>query len=302
MDGYKDSELKYEEAEDLEEKEEKYQWAIKNYEEKTYVNAIATLKEITPYKDSEELLKQYKYEYGEYLMQVNYDNAIEQFEELDDYKDSKERIQYINELKEKDNKYIEAKKLFKDYYSKERYDRARELFEEIGDYKDSSEYLNKIDSIKIFNVENIAEASIGDYVVFGLYGERITWYVADKVNGKLFLICTTFIGDEEFSYATIAGNSVNESFLDLIKDQCFSDNEKKLIDKVTLISKSEAEKYLVSNKMIILYDKNGVSCSWWLRDNRGVRYFVDITGIISIELSQGYEKHYFRPAMWVKIP
>ncbi|MBQ6231338.1 MAG: toll/interleukin-1 receptor domain-containing protein [Eubacterium sp.] len=301
--GYRDSKRKLEEAEKLEHKEYLYMRA-KNYRTaKLFQDPIDYLEEITPYKDSEELLKQYKYEYGEYFIQEeSYDRAIKTFEELGDYKDSKERIQYINELKDKKSKYKEAVKLFATYYSKERYEMAREIFEELGDYKDSSEYLDKIKSIQIFTDENITEVSVGDYVNLGLYDGMISWYVADKKDDKLFLISTTAIGDEVYSYAEVAGNSAQESWLEWFKDYCFSEKEKELIDTVTLLSKSEAEEYLVPHVMMTLYDDNGVARSWWLKENNGVRYSVTFTGEIQITSSQGSVKHYVRPAIWIQLP
>ena len=301
---YKDSEEKIEEAHELEEKEQEYQYAVslvagKGY---SYAYAVQHLEKIDTYKDSSELIKLYNYEFGKYLLENEYyTEAINVFEDLGDYEDSKDCIEVANNAIDNKKKYQEAVTLVSGkYYDKEKYNKAKAIFEELGDYKESKDYLEIINNVHVCTLENINEAVVGDYVELGQYGDGlITWIVAKNYGGKLLLVSTSVVSEEVFSNPVETEDANLITWLEWFKDNCFSEQEKELNIEMALLSKVEAEQYLKPKDMLEITDENEHTLSWWLKGD-----YVVIGGGKIMWLSSAQQETYtcyIRPVMWVSV-
>jgi hypothetical protein len=303
LDGYKDSKAKITESEELEYKEDLYLRAKNNGDAEYYQVAIDFLEEITPYKDSEVLLKQYKYEYGECLVQKeDFAKAIEQFEELGDYKESKDYIEFAEKEKDKLSKYEEAVDIVNQLndnlsaYSEEKYEKAKAILEELGDYKDSERYLGILNNCVPHSIDDIAEVVVGDSVKLGLYNEKtIMWCAVAKIENKILLVSTNTVSDEKISYTE---NEV-DSWFEQFESSCFSESEKEIIIEMTLLTRSESEEYLEPQKLLSIYDDNGNLASWWLKSSNGITYAAYGGKYLMSSYKSG--KRYIRPAMWIKL-
>lgn len=127
-----------------------YNLAINAIEKGEYSEAIDILEEVTPFKESENLLLEAKYGNAvRYLSYQEYSKALEAFTELGEYQDSKEMILEVKYQQALDilNAISQSSVLSDWEDSKKEYNSAKDLFTEIGNYKDSVEQLAQIETI-----------------------------------------------------------------------------------------------------------------------------------------------------------
>jgi tetratricopeptide (TPR) repeat protein len=162
-------------------KEAKYQIAIEAMDSGEYQTAYKYFDQIGDYQDSRELYLKARYLYADALFQnENYKEAINEFKECGNYDDSVKRIE--------ESCYLYGRQL----ENNEEFVSAIEMYESSNGYKDSVE---KIENIK--SNHPMLFANVGELVKFGTYEqdndyedgkEEIEWIVIDKEGNSVLLI------------------------------------------------------------------------------------------------------------------
>ena len=186
----------------------------------------------------------------------------------------------------------------------------------------------------------LAEAGVGDIVVFGVYEqdnnqangkEEIEWLVLAKEDRRLLVVsryaldCMPFdsncqtVSTVTWKHCTLR-TWLNESFL----DEAFTKEEKNRIqtvtvstdsgsdshDRVFLLSVPEVEMYFESNEAqqcepTAFAKANGCSRRWWLRspgaNSRSSAYVYGVGSISRRGIIAGYDRVAVRPAVWIEI-
>lgn len=242
------------------------------------------------------------------------------------------------------NKYKAAMEL----YNAGEYEEAFETFEALGGYKDS---------IERTNIARIQAANVGNTIIFGTYeqdndtsngNEDLEWLVLAKEDGKLLVISDKALDCQPYNityeYTTWEQCSLRKWLNETFINDAFSENEQVLIlnttvsadknplyntnpgeetiDKVFLLSISEAEKYFSSNDArkcvptayakaqgVPTSDRYSVdgrpTCWWWLRSpgysqNNAAHVISDGDfKKYGIGVNCGYGA--VRPAMWIDL-
>ena len=217
------------------------------------------------------------------------------------------------------------------------------------EYKDSNAKLQSIHAE--YEVTQLAKANVGDIVVFGTYEqdndtsngkEEIEWRVLAKENNQLMIIsdkaldcqpyntahtnvtwesCTLRKWLNEFFFNAAFSTEEQEKILDT---NVSADNNPKYsidpgnatIDKVFLLSVTEAEKYFASDSVRQCkptayavengaYENGSGNCWWWLRSPG---YTQSRTATVYVDGSVTYGGGYVhsnvgcvRPALWVNL-
>ena len=230
------------------------------------------------------------------------------------------------------NKYDRAVSLIE----KEDYEAAYALLNGLN-YKDSAEKLESLES-QIHKVVPLTEADVGSYVEFGSYEqdndltngkEPIEWLVLDKQDGRLLVISRYALDYRQYHNKEESVNweacTLRKWLNDGFWDKAFTSEEQKKIpttaikaetgkgtvDKVFLLSTSEARLYFDSNndrqceateytraQGEFTYDH----CTWWLRSPGGRSSrtaCVDSGGYVRDSGYYVYRSYGVRPAMWI---
>ncbi len=249
-----------------------------------------------------------------------YEDAITEFEALDGYKDSANQINNCNTAI-KETTYNKAVELM----NSGKYEDAVNKFEALNGYKDS-------DSLKATaEISIIANASIGDNVVFGNYNGNTEWIVLAKEDGKILVISKYAIEEKLYNteYTSITWEKctlrswLNNEYL----TSAFSNDERSRIievsinnpdnakygtdggnnttDKVFLLSIDEVNKYFTSDSARKAVLSDGTSVWWWLRspgDHSGTAAGVSSFGSVSeIGYYVSLKNEAVRPALWIDI-
>ncbi len=185
----------------------------------------------------------------------------------------------------------------------------------------------------------IKASGVGDMVLFGTYqisvdnksfgyDEDISWIVVAKEGNKYLLVSESALLNEVYNTDIKNVGWETSSLRALLNgqnfiDRAFNDNEKARIlttqngeceDKVFILSKEEAEKYLTNGKMktsgtpyAYFRGLEGFaeekSCSYWLRDTSDCyALYVNESGVVA---DQGYIANHIsvgvRPAIWIAV-
>lgn len=281
---------------------------------------------------SSALIKNSQYNKAHELMESgNYANAIKIFESISDYKDSTD---LIKECTNQEN-YQNASSLADSGHFVDAYN----AFLELGNYMDSAEKAKNLYVSR--NLEILQTCKKGDYIEFGqYYNAPIEWYVLTVEDGKALVISKAEITEmpynENYSglvwsdwetcslrkwlnndfiedaFAIGEKNAIAETTVSADKNPQAEDETQgnDTVDKVFLLSVTEANRYFASDKDRMTIYKS----AWWLRTLSYYHYCacyvnkngtiqsgrMDQTGRISgyIETRQSSG---VRPAMWINL-
>lgn len=245
-----------------------------------------------------------------------YEDAITEFEALDGYKDSANQINKI-----KETTYNKAVELM----NSGKYEDAFNKFEALDGYKDS-------DSLKVTaEISIIANASIGDNVVFGNYDGNTEWIVLAKEDGKILVISKYAIEKKlyntEYTYITWEKCTLRSWLNNEYLTSAFSNDERSRIievsinnpdnakygtdggnnttDKVFLLSIDEVNKYFTSDSARKAVLSDGTSVWWWLRSpgyGSGTAADINSDGSVNgVGDHVNRETGAVRPALWIDI-
>lgn len=320
-----------------------YAKAVALKESKEYTAAIALFKELNGYNGSKDqieaceiAIKDAQYADALDLMtEGEYIAAKEAFIALNGYKDSAKQAKSC-EIAFQEETYDAADKLM----NAAQYRDAIALFEESNGYQDSAE---KIDECYIHLLgeevyEQIQAISVGDTYLFGNYYVSNEWLVLAKDGVKLFLlsrdsIASSGISDSvvELSGYTWADSELRRWLNSDYYSKAFSskdkakimyttiqDHEKEITDKVFLLSKDEANRYLKSEsdwygKYNYLAKpstwRNGDDTTWWLRSSNSDNGFASFDYVNSTQNNHSiydtgsldFISHGVRPALWIDL-
>ena len=206
-----------------------------------------------------------------------------------------------------------------------KYEEAVNKFKALNGYKDS-------DSLRVTpEISIIANASIGDNVVFGNYDGNTEWIVLAKEDGKILVISKYAIEKKLYNteYTSITWEKctlrswLNNEYL----TSAFSNDERSRIievsinnpdnakygtdggnnttDKVFLLSIDEVNKYFTSDSARKAVLSDGTSVWWWLRSpGFDIKIAADIGSFGSVDANGHYvddERGAVRPALWIDI-
>ena len=280
------------------------------------------------------------------MEEKKYSEAIAAFEAMDGYKDSADKIEACNTAI-KDEKYNEAVKLMEE----KKYPEAIAAFEAIKGYKDSAA---KIEECKPLTITNPA---VGKSVYFGSYEqdndtsngkEAIEWLVLGKEENKILVISKYALDCKQYNtskdFVTWETCSLRKWLNNEFINSAFSEEEKAkiptvtvsadknpeystdpgraTIDKVFLLSITEAEKYFTTDEARKCvptayakaqgaytsdsYTSGGKdTCWWWLRSpgyDQAYAACVRHGGSVlyfGLRVSSGSDA--VRPALWIEL-
>lgn len=229
-----------------------YQKALSLKAEGDYDSAISVFNQIAHTQDE-------VYDIGMLLLESGrYVEAVQVFNNLNGYKDSND--------KSKESIYRYAN----DLCSNNDYDAAYIEFQKIIGYKDVSEILKNNVDLKI---------AIGNYIVFGTFEQDgnsstldpIEWWIVGKSENQVILLSRYCLGYDYVNHFNAPSNA-GERIVDYLKksftDEAFSEEEKRVITSITILSKAEVEQYLPNPKDRITTATKaagGGDGSWWTR-------------------------------------
>jgi len=246
-----------------------------------------------------------------------YEDAANNFESLNGYKDS-------DSLKDT-AKYNKAVELM----NSGKYEDAVNKFEALNGYKDSDSLKDTAKAAAEISI--IANASIGDNVVFGNYNGNKEWRVLAKEDGKILVIskyalekrrynskytsitwekCTlrSWLNGTYLSSAFSSGEQariVEMSISNPDNSEYKTDGGNNTNDKVFLLSIDEVNKYFTSDSARDAALSDGRSVCWWLRspgyDSSGAAYVSYAGTVYGNGNSVDFKEYAVRPALWIDI-
>ena len=264
----------------------KYDQAIAEMKEESYLTAVDTFRSIKDYEtflDTTNNISECFYLEGQkYFDKENFHKAKECFSEVMSYKNSSDLV--------KECWYqISLKRLADSSYSD-----AVESLKEIIGYKDAVALLEEAKSGKRQNdIKNIkSKIEIGNYD-----GYDLTWYVVYVQNGRSLVRATSAVANMQFDENGKTSNwgscSLKKWMDNIFYKEAFSESEKKeIIGTPTILSKDEMKKYdckisdAWSTTKVNGYGGPAISTYWHSGDYEGyerVDSFYDVVPVMWIK-------------------